>query len=179
MQHASAGNSKYSVAARCLHTYNKLLRVNTMALVKCKECRTLVSSMAKVCPSCGVKKPSQTPTLKKTRTSIVLGGVIFIAVVSQFMKPNKAPQSQPQAQSQQKPKECSTSPFEAFETGKIYVSGELSSIVDKTCPTSSWSPDQTIIVYWKSQAYQLTTVKLPFDGIEAKYKLTSVEQFNP
>ena len=149
-----------------------------MALVKCKECRTLVSSTAKICPSCGVKKPSQTAT-PKTRMAVVLGGVIFAAVAMQFMKSNSTPQSQPQAQIQQKPKECSSSPFEAFETGKIYISGELSSLVDKTCPTSRWSPDQAITVYWKSKAYQLTTVKLPYDGTEAKYKLASVKQLTP
>lgn len=150
-----------------------------MALVKCRECRALVSSTAKICPGCGVKKPNKGLN-STTRLSFVLGGLFFAAIVMQVMKtsettPAPAPATAPAAAASAS-KQCVSSPFEAFETGKVYVSGELSVLIDRVCPTSKWSPDQTIAVIWQSQRYLLTTVKLPYDGVAAKYQLVSVKK---
>lgn len=140
-----------------------------MALVKCRECRSLVSTEAKVCPGCGIKKPGKL-VATKTRLSFVLGGLIFAAIIMQVTKtPNDTAMRAVPVQQQ-----CSQSPFEAFETGKVFVSGEFSQLVDQICPSSKWSPDRTVTVSWQGKSYVLTSEKLPYDGVAAKYKLVSV-----
>jgi len=144
-----------------------------VALVKCKECRSLVSTDAKVCPGCGIKKPGK-PVATKTRLSFVLGGLVFAAIIMQVAKTPDDAAMRGATESTPVQQQCSQSPFEGFETGKIYVSGEFSELVDQICPSSKWSPDSTVTVRWQGKSYVLTSEKLPYDGVAAKYKLVSV-----
>lgn len=45
-----------------------------MAMIKCKECKTEVSSKAKICPSCGVKDPG-------VKAKEVLGGLLILSLL--------------------------------------------------------------------------------------------------
>ncbi len=47
-----------------------------MAMKSCRECGQKVSSEAKVCPGCGVKKPYQSPV-----HGLIFIGIVVIAVL--------------------------------------------------------------------------------------------------
>lgn len=146
-----------------------------MALVTCRECKHTVSDTAASCPSCGVKKPVLKSN-KKTRWCVIL--LTFLAI-GYFTKPsdnssNKAQDQNSLTQQIPAPGRCNQEPFEVFEVGRTFVSGEISKIVDRVCPGASWKPDLTIHFSWKDRAYTLTTEKLPYDGVAAQYRIISL-----
>ena len=68
-----------------------------MAMVKCRECGEKVSSKAKVCQHCGVKKPHKTHT-GKIITGVFVGSVIAVGVIT------PPPEASSTATTEQKPK---------------------------------------------------------------------------
>lgn len=57
-----------------------------MALIKCKECGSEISSAAKACPKCGAPPPKPT-----SRFTIFFGGLFAIAVAMMVFKPGDTP----------------------------------------------------------------------------------------
>lgn len=148
-----------------------------MALVKCNECGNMVSNIAKMCPHCGVKKPASKIN-SKSRLVFILAAIVVAVMAQIFLQKqaNEALATAPKAAA--KPKECSENPFLVFEVGKVYKSGELSKLIDATCPTSIWSqkPEPNITVFWGGKTYNMVTFELPFDGDMARHKLITMKQ---
>lgn len=63
-----------------------------MALVKCSECKNMVSSTAETCPKCGAKvdlmKIKENTKNTNKGCLIIAGGVLFIGLISSLFKGN-------------------------------------------------------------------------------------------
>lgn len=73
-----------------------------MGLLKCRECRELVSTEARSCPNCGVKKPTktkgQTPWWAIVLTVAVIGAVVQTGKRSSEVAPELSGTSSPECQ---------------------------------------------------------------------------------
>lgn len=155
-----------------------------MALVNCVECDQKVSSQAEVCPHCGLKKPGHKVKLKSgsgIRPAYIIAALLVVVMAKPLL--NTEATTSPAAASKPvtasaKPKECSSSPFEVLEVGRVYKSGEIAEIIDQVCPTSIWkmSPKENITVYWQGNGYNIVTNKLPYNGVEVERRIESISQ---
>ena len=148
-----------------------------MALVKCNECGNMVSNTAKMCPHCGIKKPASKIS-SKNRLGFILAAIVVAVMAKSFLQKQENEALATAPKSAAKPKKCTESPFLVFEVGKVYKSGELSKLIDATCPTSIWShnPEPNTTVLWGGNAYNIVTFELPFDGDMARHKLMTMKQ---
>ncbi|WP_420465582.1 hypothetical protein [Panacagrimonas sp.] len=59
-----------------------------MAMTKCKECKTAVSSAAKACPNCGISKPGQG---RVGVGHVLVLGILVMVLMFAFGTPNTTP----------------------------------------------------------------------------------------
>ena len=108
-----------------------------MALMKCKECGSEVSTQADTCPKCGAKKPAK----KNSGCLLLIGGILFIGIVGQVLRPSSTnKQTDRQTPAPTLSSQAQATPPQRTETGRP-------SACDNGDPEQVYRMLQEIVVY--------------------------------